>query len=94
MLMNDVRQLLPIGSVVKLKGAVKHLMIFGLRQTDVKTNKEYDYIGVMYPEGNISEELRFMFDHEDIVEVAHKGYETEEHKEFLEKLYNFYAQQA
>lgn len=93
MLMNDVRQLLPIGSVIKLRGAEKYLMIFGLRQTDVKSDREFDYIGVMYPEGNISEELRFMFDHEDIVEIAFRGLETAEHKAFLEKLHNFYSKQ-
>ena len=32
MLLNDVRQLLPIGSVVKLKGAEKFLMIFGRKR--------------------------------------------------------------
>ncbi|MBE5796757.1 MAG: DUF4176 domain-containing protein [Clostridiales bacterium] len=91
MLMNDVRQLLPIGSVVKLKGAEKCLMTFGVRQTDVKSGKEYDYIGVMYPEGNLGEDLRFMFDHEDISEIIYKGYESDELTAFLEKLNNFFA---
>jgi len=90
MLLNDVRKLLPIGSVVKLKGAEKCLMIFGLRQTDSQTNEEYDYIAVMYPEGNLGEHLRFMFNHEDIEEIVFTGYESDEHKSFLGKLYEFF----
>ena len=49
----NIENLLPIGSVVLLKGGVKRLMIYGVRQTDKKDNTEYDYIGVLYPEGNI-----------------------------------------
>jgi len=90
MLLNDVRELLPIGSVVRLKGAEKCLMIFGIRQTDNKAKREYDYVAVMYPEGNLGENLRFMFDHNDIEEIVFKGYENEEFKGFLSKLYDFF----
>lgn len=93
MLLNDVRQLLPIGSVVKLKGAEKFLMIFGVRQTDTTENREYDYIGVMYPEGNLGENLRFMFDHDDIEETVFKGFENAERTEFLSKLHEFLTNQ-
>lgn len=46
---NNVRELLPIGSVVKIKGVTKKMMIYGVKQTDQETGKEYDYIGVVYP---------------------------------------------
>lgn len=92
MLLSDVRNLLPIGTVVRLKGAEKNLMIFGMRQTDSNENKEYDYIGVMYPEGNLGEELRFMFNHEDIEETVFLGYDSDERKELLEKLHEFFSQ--
>lgn len=93
MLLKDVHQLLPIGSVVKLKGAEKFLMIFGVRQTDTSENREYDYIGVMYPEGNLGENLRFMFDHDDIEETVFKGYVNDELTEFLDKLHQFLLEQ-
>lgn len=89
MLTQDVRKLLPIGTIVRLKGAEKSLMIFGIRQTDANKKKEYDYIGVMYPEGNMGEDLRFMFDHNDIEKVVFNGYESDERKEFLEKLHKY-----
>ena len=65
----EVKNLLPIGSVVLLKDGTKRLMIFGIKQTDNSTNIEYDYIGVLYPEGNIGENGQFLFNHEDIQNV-------------------------
>ena len=92
MMMQDVRNLLPIGSVVRLKGATKRLMVFGVRQTDAKSHKEYDYIGVTYPEGNMGEGIRFMFDHEDVEEIAFTGFESDERVEFMQKLHDFFAE--
>ena len=90
MLMNDVRKLLPIGSVVRLQGAEKRLMIFGIRQTDEDTGTEYDYVAVLYPEGNMGENVRFMFDNEDIEETVFVGYSDEERTSFLEDLKTFF----
>ena len=44
-----VQELFPIGSVVKLRNGIRPLMIFGIKQTNLETNEEYDYIGVLYP---------------------------------------------
>lgn len=53
-----IRELLPIGSVVLLKEAVKPVMIFGIKQVDIENqSQEYDYIAVLYPEGNIGEKF-------------------------------------
>lgn len=50
-----VKDLLPIGSVVMLKDAEKPLMIYGIKQLDTDNPEvEYDYIGVLYPEGNMN----------------------------------------
>lgn len=87
---NNVRELLPIGSVVKMKGATKKAMVYGIKQTDTNTNKEYDYIGVVYPEGNLGEGSQFFFNHDMIGEVYFRGYEDEEYKAFREKLAEYY----
>ena len=92
MLTSDVRMLLPIGSVVRLKGAEKRLMIFGIRQTNEETGREYDYVGVLWPEGNMGEDVRFMFDQSDIEDIIHAGYSDEERTEFLERLNNFFVE--
>ena len=86
----SIESLLPVGSVVILKGGVKRLMICGVRQTNNKDGKEYDYIGVLYPEGYLGDEYRYLFNQEDILEVFFRGYEDEERSRFLERLKNFY----
>lgn len=88
--MNDIKQLLPIGSVVLLMEASKPLVIFGIKQSDMETGEEYDYIGVPYPEGNMGTEAQFLFQHEDIQEVLFRGYENEERSAFIEKLEQYY----
>lgn len=91
MLTPDVRNLLPIGSVVLLDGAEKRLMIFGIRQTNEESGQTFDYVGVLYPEGNMGESVRYMFDHSDIDQVVFTGYNDEEREEFLEKLNDFFS---
>jgi len=88
--MANVQDLLPIGTVVRVKGATKRLMIFGVKQVDAKTKELYDYIGVLYPEGNMGEEVRFMFNHENIDEIIFTGYNDEERQDFIGKLSAYY----
>ncbi|MDR1687867.1 MAG: DUF4176 domain-containing protein [Clostridiales bacterium] len=89
----QIKELLPIGSVVLLKEGQKKVMIFGIMQTDTGAdNKEYDYIAVMYPEGNVGQEIQFLFNHEDIDQIFHRGYEDEEREQFLTKLDAIYKE--
>lgn len=86
-----VKELLPIGSIVLLKNAEKKLMIYGIKQSGKQDSpREYDYLGVLYPEGNINEDYKFLFDHSDIEEVYFRGYEDEERQTFMERLDEFY----
>lgn len=88
-----IRDLLPIGSVIMLREAKKAVMIYGIKQRDTEDpEKEYDYIGVLYPEGNIGPDFQYLFNHEDIVEVLFKGYETDELKEFLNTIAEAYGE--
>lgn len=91
--MNNVKELLPIGSIVLLKEGKKKVMVFGIKQTDKATGKEYDYIGVVYPEGNLGDEFQFFFDHENIDQVFYRGYEDEERDKFIVKLAEYYDSQ-
>lgn len=87
----DIKDLLPIGSIVLLKGAQKKLMIFGIKQHDQENeNTEYDYCGVVYPEGNIGGNMLFLFNAEDIGMVLFRGYEDEERYRFLRNLQEYY----
>lgn len=86
-----IKDLLPIGSVVILNKGSKPLMIYGVRQADAKASeREYDYLGVLYPEGYFGEQMKFLFDRENIEEVLFRGYETPEREVFLQKLADFY----
>lgn len=86
----NIKDLLPIGSVIWLKDAERPLMIFGIKQSNLETGEEYDYIGVIYPEGNMGTDSQFLFQHKDIERVAFRGYETKERTEFIRRLESFY----
>ena len=50
----------------------------------------YDYIGVLYPEGFISNEYNFLFNHEDINDVVFTGYNNPERESFVEFMQQAY----
>ena len=86
-----IEDLLPIGSVITLKEGKKRLMIFGIIQSIQEDEvREYDYIGVPYPEGNIGQEYQYLFDHADVESVHFRGYEDAERQEFMKNLDEFY----
>ena len=79
--------LLPIGSVVLLKNSTKRIMIIGVCQ-GMKTEEGtrlYDYAGCIYPEGYISGDKNFLFNHEQIERLYALGYQDEEQFAFKEK---------
>ena len=88
----NIQDLLPIGTVVLLEGGEKRLMIYGVKQTDVDTKEEYDYIGVVYPEGNMGERTQYLFNHSQIKETFFRGFEDEEREAFIGRLADFYAE--
>lgn len=87
-----IKDLLPVGSVVLLKGGVKKLVIMGIKQANAEEpDVEYDYAGVMYPEGYLGNDTLYLFNHADINDTIFTGYTNPERDEFLsevEKLYN------
>lgn len=88
----SISELLPIGSVVLLKGGSKRLMIYGIKQTNMDSQEEFDYIGVLYPEGNLGDEGHFFFNAEDIEKVFFVGMNDGERQTFLSKLEKFYEE--
>lgn len=89
----EITDLLPIGSIVLINGGSKKAMIYGVKQiSEADEKKEYDYIGVMYPEGFLGGNYQFLFNHEDIQKVIFKGYEDNERKNFIEKLSEYYTE--
>lgn len=70
--MNNMKDLLPIGSVVALKDTDKALMIIGILPRNGETVR--DYVGVLYPEGFISSDMFLVFDHKDIEVTLFRGF--------------------
>lgn len=81
-----MKQYLPLGSVVLLKGGNKKIMIYGRKQKAVDTGKEWDYIACPYPEGNINENYMYLFNNEQVAKVYFLGYQDEDELEFTELL--------
>ncbi len=88
----EIKSLLPIGSIVRLKNGTKRVMVYGIKQTNPENGVEYDYIGVLYPEGLIDQLGKYLFNHSDIDQVFFRGYEEEERERFVEKLADYYQQ--
>ena len=76
------KNLLPVGSVVLLKGGQKRVMICGRVQARVGENKIYDYAACRYPEGIIDPSEMFLFDHSSIEMVYFVGFQDQEEFEF------------
>lgn len=73
------RDLLPIGSVVCLKGAEKPMMICGFCPTGpARPGYVYDYSGFPYPEGYMDTLKIYQFDSEQIEKVLALGYQDRE----------------
>lgn len=86
-----IEDLLPVGSIVLLNNGTKRLMISGVMQSNASGDgKEYDYLGVMYPEGHLGEGFQYLFNQEDIQSVVFRGFEDAEREAFLARLATFY----
>lgn len=73
------RELLPIGSVVNLKGTEKPMMICGFCPTGpARPGYVYDYSGFPYPEGYMDTLKIYQFDGEQIERVLALGYQDRE----------------
>lgn len=72
---------LPIGTVVLLKEATKRLMITGYCSAKPdEPNKVYDYVAMLFPEGNLAGEDVALFNHDQIGTIVHMGLEDDEFK--------------
>lgn len=82
-----LEQVLPIGTVVMLKGGIKRLMIVGyqISPTD-DMSKVYDYAGCLYPEGFMGAEKMLMFDHSQIEHIFAMGLQNPEQMAFRKEL--------
>ena len=88
---------LPIGTVVILKGGKRELMIMSYcimpsgdvydknGKVDAK-GKMFDYGACFYPEGMVTNDQLFAFNHDQIEKICYKGYVTDNYKEISKVL--------
>lgn len=76
------KDLLPIGSVVLLKGGNKRVMICGRIQTRTGEEKIYDYSACYFPEGIVDTSNMFFFDRDAIDVIFFIGCQDEEELRF------------
>lgn len=80
-------RVLPIGTIVLLKGAEKRVMIIGYcKYKGDDSSKIYDYAGCVYPEGYISPDTTALFDHDQIDVIFSLGFRNMVQHEFQHKL--------
>ena len=77
-----MKNYLPIGSVVMLKGGNKRFMICGRVQTRVPDNEIFDYTACLYPEGYIDAQNMYLFNNEDIDTLYYVGMQDAEEFRF------------
>ena len=80
------KDLLPIGSVVLLKGGNKRLMICSRIQTQDGATAIYDYAACYYPEGIVSSDAMFFFNRDAIDRVYFIGFQDEEELAFRQNV--------
>lgn len=80
----SIKDLLPIGSIVKLKKVNIKVMISGVFPKDNETGKVFDYFGVSYPFGYVSDKTNIVFQASAIDEIIFRGYEDEYRNELVQ----------
>lgn len=82
------KKVLPLGSVVLLKGAKRYIVVMGYMMVEEGEDKVWDYMGCAYPIGAVSSEATLMFDRNQIDKVIFEGFSDEEGETFREKVYD------
>lgn len=78
-------KLLPIGTVVLLRGGIKKIMITGYHSKNIE-GKVYDYNGCIFPEGYV-ENTFCLFNQDQIEEILFRGLRNEEYEEYIEQIH-------
>lgn len=89
-----MKQLLPLGSVVRLNDSENEIMIYGRIQKSKTTGKVYDYVGCIYPYGITGNDESLLFEHSDINEIYYVGYQDIEELHYRAALLEEYEKRG
>ncbi len=76
---------MPLGSVVRLRGAERLVMVAGFMSVDGESGHAWDYAGYPYPEGKQDPDELF-FDRTDVEETYQFGFCDAEGMAFMSRL--------
>lgn len=65
--------LLPVGTILKLKGKEEKVMVAGYGGSNLK-DEVHDYVGIPTPMGVVDKNLMMVFNSEDVDSIAYLGY--------------------
>lgn len=83
-----LHQILPLGTIVTLKGGTKKVMIIGRLQEEKSSGRQYDYCSCFYPEGLLDPRELFLFQQDDIDRIFFVGMQDSEEfafRDFIEE---------
>lgn len=72
--MRELKDFLPLGSVVLLAGGSEKLMIIGYKQVELDSNSELDYLAIVIPEGYKNLKSIRYFNQEEVVYIFQMGF--------------------
>ncbi|MCA2389133.1 MULTISPECIES: DUF4176 domain-containing protein [Lactococcus] len=72
--MRELKEFLPLGSVVLLAGGNEKLMIIGYKQAGLESNSELDYSAIVIPEGYQNLKSIRYFNQEEVVYIFQMGF--------------------
>jgi len=81
-----MKNYLPLGSIVTLKGGSKKMMIYGRAQVARETGKMFDYVACLYPQGFFKPDMLLCFNEDQIEEVIFTGYTDEDETLFVQRM--------
>lgn len=70
----DEKEWLPVGSIVRLEGGERLIMVSGFMIQDAVSQRYWDYVGYPYPEGRRDGQTDYFFDKSMISEIHQIGY--------------------
>ncbi|MBO5550526.1 MAG: DUF4176 domain-containing protein [Lachnospiraceae bacterium] len=83
---NMYGDLMPCGSVVKLTGGERYVLICGRVVFADGDDHVYDYTGCLYPEGIACEDKMLFFDRDTIERILFVGFQDRQELEYREQV--------
>ena len=80
------KDLLPVGTIVKVRFSKFEYMIFGFYIKEPGDDKPFDYCALPYPWGLLNLNDMVGFDRDVIKKVVHMGYVNDEERQFKKEL--------